>query len=43
MILGRKTSSTKIHEATVERSASDQRAWLFDDGMERASLRLGEL
>ena len=36
MILGRKTSSTNIHKATVERRATVQRAWLFDDGMKRA-------
>ena len=38
-ITGRKTSSTNSHRATVDRSASNQRAWLFlSIGSKRANL-----
>ena len=37
MITGRKMNRTNSHKASVERSASDQRAWLFNDGMKCAT------
>ena len=37
MMTGRKMSSTNSQSATVERRASVQRAWLFNDGMKCAT------